>query len=68
MAKKMIPAKDETVALVCAGLKFLTMARDRFKAAGCPNTLARVRSAVKSGEGALRHVMHRRRRTEEGAL
>lgn len=36
-------------------LNALRIARDYLKAAQCPNTLARVRSAIESCEGALRN-------------
>jgi hypothetical protein len=44
---------------VSIALQFLKYARDALKAAEYPNTLARVRAAIDSCEGALRNQAHR---------
>ena len=44
---------------VWIALESLKRARDCLKAAECPNTLARVRAAIDSCEGALRNQAHR---------
>jgi hypothetical protein len=44
---------------VSIALQFLKYARAALKAAECPNTLARVRAAIDSCEGALRNQAHR---------
>jgi hypothetical protein len=48
-------------------IEYLREARKCLADAECPLSLKKVRSALKSAEGAERHMRHRRRRTMEGA-
>jgi hypothetical protein len=48
----------QQIALTIA-LGYLRNARDQLATADCPNTLAKVRAAIKSAEGAERHMQHR---------
>jgi len=58
----MRPYAEGDVDRVRRGLQHLGKARELFKRADCPRALARVRRALYSAEGALRHVQHRRAR------
>lgn len=44
----------------------LRLARDMAVEADCPRTARSIRDALKSAEGALRHMKHRLRRTSDG--
>jgi hypothetical protein len=61
---KMRKATNIHVLKVDMAYDHLQKARDLLKVANAPKTLARVRSALKSCEGAMRHVRHRLHRTE----
>lgn len=58
MARKIIPATDTDVESVDVGARLLRRALKYLKA--CPQTASKVRSAIKSADGALRHVRRRR--------
>jgi predicted nucleic acid-binding Zn-ribbon protein len=45
---------------LCIALELLKNARDRVRRANCPRTLKKIQSAIKSAEGAQRHVKGRR--------
>lgn len=51
-------AKTDREVLVIQALERLREARDTLAAAGCRRTLARVRWAITSCEGARRHARH----------
>lgn len=59
MARPLAPATANDVHNVAAALSDLRAARQRLSAAGCPSALASVQAAIKSTEGALRHVQRR---------
>jgi hypothetical protein len=63
MVGKIRPATQADVNNVAIALAMLQDARDLLTAAGAPQTLARVRLAISSAKGALRHARHRRDRT-----
>lgn len=44
-------------------VELLKQSRANLKYANCPKTLERVRLALSSAKGALRHIEHRHRRT-----
>lgn len=48
-----------------ATIAALRIARDHARKAGSPKTLARIRLALTSAEGAQRHALHRRNRMTE---
>jgi hypothetical protein len=56
---RMRSAKAHHVRAVELGIVRLLEARDLFKQASCPKTLARIRLALSSAKGAQRHVRHR---------
>lgn len=56
---KIRPITKEQRAALLSGIYFLKMARARFLTANCPSTLKKVRSAIKSAEGADRHAERR---------
>jgi hypothetical protein len=61
---RMKPITSEQVENVEAAIVCLRSARDLLKTTGgCERTIARVRLALTSAGGALRHVNHRRART-----
>lgn len=62
---KMRPAEYYQVTSCKEAIDYLRNARFYLKHADCPKTLARVRSALKSAEGALRHA-HRRYKASKG--
>lgn len=49
------------------GLALLRQALASFKAAGSPRTVERIRHAIASADGAVRHAGHKTRRLEAGA-
>lgn len=57
------PATRDDLDALQAALDHLRHARNALRAAGCPQALAKVRHALKSAEGAERHMHHRLRRT-----
>jgi hypothetical protein len=59
VARKLRPAGRWTDVEVRMALARLREARDLLKSADCPQTLARVRKAITSAEGALRHATRR---------
>jgi len=56
------PKTNENIETAITKLK---EARDLLKAADAPKTLARVRRALRSAEGARRHAWHRESRRQE---
>lgn len=65
---KMKPATPAHVGNVKQAIECLRAARDLLKTADCPQTVRRVRLALTSAGGALRHVEHRMHRTDAGTL
>jgi hypothetical protein len=65
---KMKPATPMHVGNVKQAIECLRSARDLLKVANCPHTVKRIRLALTSAGGALRHVEHRERRTQAGTL
>ena len=57
------PASTDTRANVRAALKHLRIARELLRKADCPRALEKTRAAIKSADGADRHVTHRGMRT-----
>lgn len=64
MARTIKPATWDQAANVEMALADLRSARARLKAADCPQAARKVRSALKSADGALRHVRHRLQRSK----
>lgn len=62
------PAGQPQVEAVQIAIDALKQARDALKLADCPQTLTRVRAALTSADGALRHVQTRANRTQETKL
>lgn len=60
---KIRPATRAHVYLVGKALDYLRDARRNLVTAKCPKAAAKVRVALKSAEGAMRHVLHRRQRS-----
>ena len=58
---KMKPAKEWQAGNLGDALRYLRSARAMLELAECPKTLNRVRAAVKSAEGAMRHMERRLR-------
>lgn len=61
MARPLNPASAADVTRVLDALEMLRAVRARLTAAECPAAVAKVASAIKSTEGALRHVQRRYR-------
>lgn len=59
MPRTLKPANAANAARLLHALDSLRVAREALKAAGCPRTLARVRAAIRSAEGAERHMLRR---------
>lgn len=59
MARPLKPADPESVVAVSGALAALKTARDTFARHGCEQTAARVRLAITSANGALRHIERR---------
>ncbi len=64
---RMKPATPKQVGGVKQAIECLRAARELLKGAGCHNSVKRVRLALTSAGGALRHIEHRARRTQRGA-
>lgn len=56
---KLRPATDTQAAHIDWAIERLRMAVADLKVADCPKTLAKVRAALKSAEGAQRHMRRR---------
>ena len=65
MPRALKPATSDDVENVGIAVAMLLQARDLLRRAGCPAAAAKVRRALKSAEGAARHVKHRRAATIE---
>lgn len=61
MSRPLTPATRLDVTRVMDALEMLRAVRARLADADCPAALAKVQSAIKSTEGALRHVQRRYR-------
>lgn len=59
MARALKPADNSQAASLDAAVNMLRAARDELARADCPRSLARVRAALKSAEGARRHMQRR---------
>lgn len=59
MARKIKPATARQVSACLYAISLLKQARHALKVAGAVRTAAKVRSALRSADGALRHVKHR---------
>lgn len=59
MARSIKPADDSQAASLIIALHHLREARRWLAHADCPRSLARVRSVLKSAEGARRHMQRR---------
>lgn len=59
MARPLNPASADQAGAVRDALQLLRDARDKLTAAEAPQALAKVRAAISSTEGALRHVGRR---------
>lgn len=68
MARQMKPANHHDVVLVMAAIDQLRAARINLKDAGATRAVERVRKAIASAEGALRHVHHRKMHTDTETL
>lgn len=66
MPRALQPATRADVQRVRLALAQLREARDNLRAAGAVLALARVNAALKSADGALRHVERRAHRTADG--
>lgn len=60
MAQKLKPASDSEYIDVLHAIAYLRAARDALKRSGSKRSVERVRKAIVSAEGALRHVDRRR--------
>jgi hypothetical protein len=60
MTRKLKPATAMDVHSVELAIYHLKQARDAFKRADCPQSLRRVRAALRSAQGAQRHVDRRK--------
>ncbi|MEP3145496.1 hypothetical protein [Qipengyuania citrea] len=58
------PATLEQTDAAAGVLEHLRIARQLARKAGSPRTLARIRSALKSAEGAHRHIAYRYHRSD----
>lgn len=67
MARNIQPATPDQAICLDNALAAMRKAREWMKAANCPKALEALDSALKSAEGAKRHMGHRVRRTEEAA-
>jgi hypothetical protein len=56
------PATTDAFVKVDVAIGFLRSARTLLESADCPQALEKVRAAIKSAEGARRHVQHRESR------
>lgn len=67
MTRVIKPATLRQVFALAHAIELLRTARGLAEEARSPRATAAIRRALKSVEGAQRHVRHRRRRTEESA-
>jgi len=65
MTRDIRPATDDQAIHLANAIKLLRKARGWLTAADCPKAMEALQAAIKSAEGAQRHMRHRRRRTEE---
>lgn len=63
MAHTLKPATIQQVADVRHAVELLRTSRNLLVSADCPRSAERVRLALKSAEGALRHIEHRELQT-----
>lgn len=68
MARPIQPADDATVAAARLALERLREARNLLELAGAPRAADRVRLAITSAGGAVRHAESRRGRTLRGEI
>ena len=59
MPRKVKPATQDQSDRLSSALRMLRHARDLIASADCPETLAKVRAAITSAEGAERHMLRR---------
>jgi hypothetical protein len=59
MARTIRPAKPDDGVHLQQVVLYLKVARHHARPAGCPATLRKILSAIKSAEGAQRHLAHR---------
>ncbi|MEQ9135740.1 MAG: hypothetical protein RLO51_11065 [Thalassobaculum sp.] len=57
--RRLRPATPDQQSQLHAALTALQTARDKIRGADCPNTLKKIRRALKSAEGAERHMRRR---------
>lgn len=62
--RKIKPAGDFELLALDACIARLKQARNNATSANCPQTLKAIRRALKSAEGAMRHMTHRLQRME----
>ncbi len=62
---KIKPASDRQCRAARRCLEILSSARELAKIADCPRTIARIRKAITSCGGAIRHINHRASRTDK---
>ena len=65
---KLTRATEDDVRNVKEARFLLNCAREKLKAAGCRKAADRVRRAIDSADGAQRHVLNRKLRTDLGEL
>lgn len=65
MPRALTPATPSTVALVASALSDLKSARDKLAKAGASRAVEKVRAAITSTGGAVRHAGRRVAETEE---
>lgn len=65
MTRPLKPATAQQEIYLTMAVNLLRIARDHAERSGSPRAVAAIRRALKSAEGAQRHMRHRRRRTEE---
>lgn len=67
MSSRLRTATEEHSAFLNHAVLHLRKARDCMAAADCPLAMKAIRHALKSAEGAQRHMSHRLRQTKERA-
>jgi len=65
MTRTIKPATPQQEIYLVMAINLLRTAMDHAQKADAPRAVAAIRRALKSAEGAQRHMRHRRRRTEE---
>jgi hypothetical protein len=65
MPRSIKPATNDNAICLANAIKALKGAREWMQAADCPKAMEALRDALKSAEGAQRHMRHRLRRTDE---